>query len=259
MNQLRAYLLWSVPWSLVVWIYFTHTFFLSSEVLRPFGLAITVSDYLDWCSMPARGDVFHCLQRYVLRPSLWQLQTLDPWLWAGTSRSSSLKNKVLERQHSLGASFTRDTLEKLSGQSCGLWTPSAKHSTLSHLAVHAPEAFASSDRFASNILAWISYQLSALQCKGRLRGFQQHADSDYLQPLQVEHDRLIFLKEYCLRSECSCVKMPSWDFMNVCRRVMFCRSDLVMQSDAPCWTSCGRSNLRISLWAKKLIQSTCLK
>ena len=154
----------------------------SLKVLRPLGLAITVADYMDLWMIPAPAPFFRCLDRYILIPSLHQLRALDP------SRDAKLKNEALERQHSLGAYFTREALADLSSRARA-WTPSARHSALSCLAAHAPEAFTSPDRSASTIVAWISCRLPATNCSGRLSGFKQSTSSSCLPPLQVEHDR----------------------------------------------------------------------
>lgn len=165
------------------------------EALRPLGLAVTASDYLDSMQIDtSASDVLErCLQRYMMNPSLCQLENLDPAAISGFGRSTRLRDRILERQHSLGVHFTRQALEGLceSYEGWASWTVRAKRFCLSNLALHGPETFQSQDRSASTILAWASYNFDADLSRGRVNGFQQDRSErdQWLPPIQVEHER----------------------------------------------------------------------
>ena len=166
-----------------------------SKALRPVGLAVTASDYLDSMQIDTlTSDVLErCLQRYMMNPSLCQLKNLDSAAISGFGRSIRLRDRVLERQHSLGVHFTRQALEGLCEryEAWASWTVHAKRFCLSNLALHAPESFQSQDRSASTILAWASYNFDADLSRGRVSGFQQDRSEldQWLLPIQVEHER----------------------------------------------------------------------
>ena len=166
-----------------------------AKALRPLGLAVTASDYLDSMQIDtSASDVLErCLQRYMMNPSLCQLENLDPAAISGFGRSTRLRDRILERQHSLGVHFTRQALEGLceSYEGWASWTVRAKRFCLSNLALHGPETFQSQDRSASTILAWASYNFDADLSRGRVNGFQQDRSErdQWLPPIQVEHER----------------------------------------------------------------------
>lgn len=163
------------------------------EALRPLGLAVTASDFLDSMQIDTSTSVLErCLQRYMMNPSLCRLENLDPAA-SSFGRSTRLRDTVLERQHSLGVHFTKQALEGLceSYEICAPWTLFAKRFCLSNLALHAPETFQSQDRSASTILAWASCNFDANFSRGRVSGFQQDRSErdQWLPPIQVEHER----------------------------------------------------------------------
>ena len=164
------------------------------KALRPLGLAVTASDYLDSMQIDTSTSVLErCLQRYMMNPSLCRLESLDPAAISG--RSTRLRDNVLERQHSLGVHFTRQALGGLCvSEGLASWTVRAKRLCLSNLARHAPETFQSQDRSASTILAWVSCNFNAASfSRGRISGFQQDRSErdQWLPPIQVEHERLL--------------------------------------------------------------------
>ena len=116
-----------------------------AKALRPLGLAVTASDYLDSMQIDtSASDVLErCLQRYMMNPSLCQLENLDPAAISGFGRSTRLRDRILERQHSLGVHFTRQALEGLceSYEGWASWTVRAKRFCLSNLPLSPPCMF----------------------------------------------------------------------------------------------------------------------
>lgn len=220
------------------------------KAVRPLGLAVTVADYLDSARIDApMSDSLHCcLQRYMMKPSLRSLGRLEMDAVSGGFR---LRDRVLERQHSLGERFTKQALGALAG-TCSReaqgWVLSAKRICLSDLAVHVPEAFHATHRSASAIVAWISFKLKDFS-RGRLSGFQQERSTDqWLLPIQVEHERrrerhfyfLIFVSQvhgpssgirfgFKFRKRCFCFKFLFTTFVFLTGIVLVSRG-LVMQS-----------------------------
>ena len=130
--------------------------FQGGEGVRPYGLAVTVTDLLSrW--RPLGGDLHRCLERYVLRPCLRHLSTG--------------RSEVLWRQHSLGL---------LTPQQHGAWALRAQHQALAAW----PEA---SELTASTVVAQVAYRLEALTCRGRLSGFRRGPGR--LLTVDVEHAR----------------------------------------------------------------------
>ena len=168
----------------------------TAKVLRPLGLAVTASDYLELSEMdPPKSDLLHrCLQRFMMKPSFRRLESfrrLHPVGALGFGGSRRLRDRVLERQHSLGAQFTKEALVSLCKTVDGPWTLLAKQCCFSTLAACATEAFQSQDRSASSILAWTSHSFGEDSSRGRLSGFRQdRSERDHWLPaIQVEHER----------------------------------------------------------------------
>eukprot|EP00438_Fugacium_kawagutii_P017316 Skav218202 [mRNA] locus=scaffold2232:71248:74915:- [translate_table: standard] len=146
------------------------------KAVRPLGLAVTAADYLDSARIDApMSDLLHCcLQRYMMKPSLRSLGRLEHDAVSG-GYGFRLRDKVLERQHSLGQRFTREALAV--SREADAWVLSAKRICFSNLAIHVPEAFHATHRSASAIVAWISFKLKDVS-RGRLSGFQQERSTD---------------------------------------------------------------------------------
>ncbi|CAE7899530.1 unnamed protein product [Symbiodinium microadriaticum] len=86
-----------------------------AEASRPSGLAITACDSLASQRLPETFESQWLLRRYALRPALRALRGPVPRPLA--SRALRLRDPALERQHSLGASLTKEALLELEGPS----------------------------------------------------------------------------------------------------------------------------------------------
>ncbi|CAE7494387.1 unnamed protein product [Symbiodinium natans] len=132
---------------------------LELEARRPTGLAVTACDCLVSHQLREPFECQQLLRRHGLRPVL---RTLRRARWSEPSgRALQLRDPVLERQHSLGASLTKDALLDLEGREPELMPP--------------PWMLRASQADASPLLLWL------------------HEDPPkvgaYLRPVQVEHDR----------------------------------------------------------------------
>eukprot|EP00439_Symbiodinium_sp_Y106_P051050 s3215_g6.t2 len=166
-----------------------------AEASRPSGLAVTACDALASQQLPETFESQCLLRRYALRPALRALRGAGLRLFG--SRVLRLRNPALERQHSLGASLTKEALLELEGRSVRPFPPpwmlGASQAARSLLARAEVSSLATREPTSQTIVAWLAHRLARLQsCRGRLGGVMKEDPPSlgaYLRPVQVEHDR----------------------------------------------------------------------